>query len=264
MVVKPWNVTPQVDGCRLVVPDVTVKLLPDHGHDMHLFLVRGPDLDRLVHVHPQRAATGEFSQQLPSMAAGHYLVFVDIVLDSGFPVTGTGAIDVPVLTCEPLTGDDSAWSGAAPHGDATIAELGDGTRMIWDRAAELHANVASPLRFRVENRDGTPAQLEPYMGMAGHAEIVRADGSVFAHLHPNGSVAMPALELAASGLGGPAMPAMAAMPGMDHGATSHAMPITPHDLAFPFGFPQPGAYRVFVQVKHAGQVVTGAFDARVE
>ena len=34
------------------------------------------------------------------------------------------------------------------------------------------------------------------MGMAGHAEFVRSDLSVFAHVHPAGSVSMAALELA--------------------------------------------------------------------
>jgi hypothetical protein len=38
----------------------------------------------------------------------------------------------------------------------------------------------------------------------------------------------------------------------------------PADVTFPYGFPQSGEYRLFVQVKRAGQVETGVFDARVE
>jgi hypothetical protein len=92
------------------------------------------------------------------------------------------------------------------------------------------------------------------MGMAGHAEFVRSDMSAFAHVHPAGSVAMAALELAQAGVleGPPAMP-----DGM-------AMEAQPPEVSFPYGFPQPGDYRIFVQLKRAGQVETGVFDARVE
>ena len=69
--------------------------------------------------------------------------------------------------------------------------------MIWERGnAPFIANHFVWLRFRLETPDGKPvSDSEPYMGMAGHAEIVSSDRSVFAHIHPDGSVAMAALEL---------------------------------------------------------------------
>ena len=34
----------------------------------------------------------------------------------------------------------------------------------------------------------------------------------------------------------------------------------PNVLAFPYGLPSAGSYRMFVQMKRAGQVETGVFD----
>jgi len=91
--------------------------------------------------------------------------------------------------------------------------------------------------------------LEPYMGMAGHAEFVRSDLSVFAHVHPAGSVPMASLMIVQQDLGLP----------MDHNST-HSLPA---EVSFPYGFPQPGEYRLFVQVRRHGHVETGVFDAHV-
>lgn len=260
-VAQPWQLAPRVDGCEVRVgkaPDtVRTPLLLDHGHEMHLFVVRVPALDRLAHLHPVRGDDGVFVQRLPALPAGRYRLFADIVSGSGYPLTGVGEIELPDLACPALDGDDASWSGAAvgaPGGGAgTTAELSDGARMTWERTGPVRAGVASSLRFHVVGRDGSPAALESYMGMAGHAAIVATDLGVFAHLHPAGSVSMPALDLANAGIAA----------GDPH--AGHAMHAAlPPDVAFPYGFPRPGAYRVFVQVKLAGKVETGAFDVTVE
>jgi hypothetical protein len=50
---------------------------------------------------------------------------------------------------------------------------------------------------------------------------------------------------------------MAAMTGMQHGPE-------PAEITFPYGFPQAGDYRLFLQVKHAGHVETAVFDASIQ
>ena len=66
-------------------------------------------------------------------------------------------------------------------------------------SSPLRANAPMSFRFRIEDRNGRAAQdLEPYTGMAGHGAFVRSDCSVFAHVHPAGSVSMAALQMAQS------------------------------------------------------------------
>jgi hypothetical protein len=38
----------------------------------------------------------------------------------------------------------------------------------------------------------------------------------------------------------------------------------PAEISFPYGFPKPGSYRFYVQVKRGGRIETGIFDAHVE
>ncbi len=246
-----------------IEPPKLKDLLLDHNHLMHLFLIRLPGMERLLHLHPEQLANSDFAQNLPELPAGRYQAYADVVTQSGFPMTLVGQVDLPDVPGKPLAGDDSEWSGAplASGGGSTVSELPDGGRMVWERdATPLRANVAMPFRFRVEGKDGKPAEdLEPYMGMPGHAEFVRSDLTVFAHVHPAGSVSMAALELAQASLLGGSPP-----PPMGHVMSIAPMgPLSPA-VSFPYGFPQPGLYRIFVQVKRAGRIETGVFDAQVQ
>lgn len=229
-------------------------LVPDHNHIMHLFLIREPAMERMWHLHPGQTEAGTFSTLLPSLPAGRYRIFADIVHATGLPETAMTEIDLPDIAGRPLVADDSAGKAAAfsqADFSRTISPLANGGRMIWLRdGAPLVSKRATWFRFRVEDASGRPAQdMELYMGMPGHAEFVRGDFSVFAHVHPSGSVPMAA--------------AMLARPGMDMSGV-HAVPARlPADVSFPYGFPKPGGYRIFVQIQRGGKVETGVFDARV-
>jgi hypothetical protein len=241
------------------------NLMLDHDHLMHFFLIRAPEMDSFWHLHPARAGDGSFSDDLPSLPGGHYQLFADVVLSSGFPVTMIGQLDVPEISGKPLTGDDSGIVGTGiskAASDAVTYEFPDGSRMIWQRGdSPLIANMPLSFRFLVEDNEGKPAgDLEPYMGMAVHAEIIRSDGSVFAHVHPSGSVSMAALDLAQTELTGAAM---AGMPGMNMPGMAGAPQKVGPEISFPYGFPKAGRYRIFVQIKRAGHIETAIFDANV-
>ena len=213
--------------------------VPDHGHPMHLFVV-SPSLDRLWHLHPREAAVGTFEQRLPAIPGGTYDLFADLVHATGVSETVTGQIETPGIQGVPLSGDDSAWS-ANDESLTKISWIRDNTPLVPKRLTTF--------TFRADDEHGEPVKdLELYMGMPGHAIFVRRDLKVFAHVHPAGSAPMAALDLA--------MPSN----------TSHAQHLTtpPATVSFPYGFPEPGQYRIFVQMKRAGVIITGAFDADVK
>ena len=235
-------------------------LIPDHGHILHLFLVRMPDMQSFWHLHPDQTGVAQFADNLPTLPAGHYQLYADIVHNTGFPETQVATLDLPAITSSALTGDDSG--GPDFKAANAVAQLSDGYRMVWvqdqpegaRRKSEATFKAIDPIwfRFRVEDKDGKPAQLEDYMGMSGHAAFISTDGKVFAHVHPAGSVSMAAVALAESGESQPA--GMAAM--------HHAPPTS--EVSFPYGFPRAGDYRIFVQVKRAGRIETGVFDVRAK
>jgi hypothetical protein len=248
-------------------------VIPDHGHLMHLFLISNDGMNSMWHLHPDRIKGGAFSEDLPSMPAGHYQIFADIVDRRGFPWTLVGELDLPQLNGRALSGDDSTWSGApltsaSAKVNSTSAQESDGTKIIWQHpTGPLKSGVATQFKFIVQDKNGNPVtDMEPYMGMAGHAEFIRSDMSVFAHVHPAGSVSMAALDLAQQGLPG-ATPEMqlqgSGMQGMNMDSSTMSGPLPP-EVSFPYGFPKPGDYRIFVQIKRSGQIQTAAFDVHVE
>lgn len=233
-------------------------LLPDHGHLMHLFMLRQPELDQVFHLHPDEEGTGVFGLELPPVPAGRYRLYADIVHETGVPETLVSELEVPsAVAGQPLHGDDAAGS-ASPLSRAdptrTVSPLGGASQLVWLREAKYQARTPYWFRFRLEDQPGHPAEdVELYMGMLGHAAFVKGDGSVFAHVHPSGSVPMATLSLTAEkGRAG------------EHGMHHHSAAALPAEVSFPFGFPQAGDYRVFVQMKRAGSVVTGTFDIHVD
>ena len=159
-----------------------------------------------------------------------------------------------------LDADDS-WHAGSSFPRETASGLMGGGSMILLNAADRIENSETSLRFAILTPEGRPATLQPYMGMLGHAVVRRSDGGVFTHLHPSGTISMTAQELFARRGGGATTNAQSTAHLRSAGsADANAI----NEVAFPYAFPRPGDYRVWVQVRTGGRVLTGVFDMRVQ
>ena len=262
-------------GWRALFTRSVDDFVPDHNHIMHLYALRQPGLDRVYHLHPDVTGPGIFALQLPSMAAGTYNLYADVVHQNGFPETLVSKLylesDVNgrALGLDEAAGSGKPWSEQSAS-DTSAFTLPDSYRMSWLRKPGdvPHARAAQAFRFRLTRPDGTPQpDMALYMGMLGHAAFVKTDGTVFAHIHPSGTVSMAALSLAqqqttASAPADKSAETMGEMEGMTH-AAPNASGSLPNEVTFPYGFPSAGRYRIFVQMKHGDAVETGIFDVSV-
>jgi hypothetical protein len=263
-------------------------MMPDHGKMMHLFLVRAGDAGAIAHLHPVRVHADSFTTQVPELPAGRYLLFADILLQSGAQRTLVDTVDVPAASDGgaadlvapgarggPALDADDSWRVVPAVELGAPAALAGGGTLTLRADASIAPGRDLRLVATVQDAGGTASALEPYMGMGGHAMVVRVDGQVFVHLHPMGTASMAAQAQlvrrergdtvrrdSATALAESVAPATAGVQGT---ADAHAMHVpgnaagTGGALAFPFAFPGPGEYRLFVQVKRAGSVETASF-----
>jgi hypothetical protein len=249
----------------------TDDFIPDHNHLMHLYLVRWPHLDMVFHLHPRASGAGDFQLALPSIPAGSYHLYADVVHANGFPETLVSEIIFPQIVGRPLTGDDVEGEGRPVEvGESTSGSteqkfrFPDGYTMIWEMPKSLAPGTPENFQFQLFDPNGrVPGDMTLYMGMLGHAAFIKTDGTVFAHIHPDGTMAMAAFMMAnhqaqMSGATHSDAMNMGSMPGMNTSGMA-----LPNSVTFPYGFPSPGNYRIFVQMKHGATIETGIFDANV-
>jgi hypothetical protein len=129
--------------------------------------------------------------------------------------------------------------------------------MVWMLPDTLTADTEVGLKFQVLGTDNNPMSIEPYMGMQAHAVIRHEDGTVFTHLHPFGTVSMAAQQRFVKR-------EREVAPNRRTLDIVCGLPSSDQSITFPYAFPKPGRYRIWVQVKIDGTIQTGVFDANVE
>jgi len=169
-------------------------------------------------------------------------------------------------------------------------KLQDGSSIVWEEKPnqKLIAGKVYDLKFSVLAPDGKPAELQTYLGMMGHVAVIKDDASVYIHLHPNGTYSSTAVQVLQKRIDETSNK----RPNMNNGkqfrdsvdnilAKLQTMTEAERDkllmgnmkhendghhsgqVTFPYAFPKPGHYRVWLQIKREGKILTGVFDANV-
>ncbi len=286
-------------------------IIPDHGKLMHMFLVKEGSMEVFAHLHPSRKDTLTFEAPLPNMPAGKYLIFADVLRYHSLQNTIADTVEIPqtpkVNVMPTLTGDSddtfvvtnalNKTANSVVDESITICgtpgvktKLQDGSSIIWEEKPnqKLMAGKVYNLKFSVLAPDGKPANLQTYLGMMGHAAVIKDDASVYIHLHPNGTYSSTAVQVLQKRIDETSnkrpnltnakkfrdsvdnvlanLQSMSEaerdkllMGNMLHEANGH------HggQVTFPYVFPKAGHYRIWLQVKREDKILTGVFDANV-
>lgn len=198
------------------------QIAVSHTQRIHALVV-DPSLQDYQHVHPQPdGPPGHYMVQLTPQRAGNYRVYLDFInlvnsrrtlLETGFEVGG------------------DATPAVAGH---KLVHRQSGIEFRFE-PQQKRSTVGQELRFRLTAHamDGGPTMFAPVMESYAHVVAFDAEGTGFAHLHPQN----PFLH--------------------------NQDPYQP-DLEFVFLFDRPGYYRVWAQVDINGEELYVPFDLVIE
>jgi len=229
--------TPQTaDGAPIAALDTM------HEKLSHLIIV-SRDLSFFEHVHAeQRAAGGAFTMPYTFAAGGPYVLFADY--------TPTEA-NTQLFRHEVAVGGETA--PARPLGPATTESTDRGlTVTLGIPEGGLKTGAHLSVSFRVRDAKGDVADLQPYLGAGGHVVVIPESTQGFLHVHPEEAMGGGHAETAPAAGG----TAAHAHEGAGHGA---AAPVYGPELRFMTTFPAAGRYKLWLQVRRAGQLHTFPF-----
>jgi hypothetical protein len=202
---------------------------------VHLIIVRS-DLGTIIHHHPKPQADGTFRQQVTFPTPGRYKVVVDAYPQLSGPLRNfqlTRWITVPGK--EPR----------APLPPFRPVVTVDGYRFALQGKVNLHAVQANFLTLHVTRPNGTPATSTPWFGALAHAIFFRAGDLDYFHTH----VCSAQTSGCTSILGGTRVTGTQTKPGV---------------LRVGVLLPVGGTWRLFLQTKIDGRVLTAPFTLNVK
>ena len=193
------------------------------------------DLAAIVHEHPPIGPDGRLSVRMTFPAPGPYRVVVD-----AYPRTSGPQRNFQLFGKIDVAGAYSPQKLPPYRGTDAVA----GYRFRVAGTPRLKAIQAALLTVRVTRPDGTPARFTPWFGALAHAIFFRAGSLDYFHTH----VCAPGASGCASALGGASVVGSSATPGK---------------LTVGVLVPVPGTWRLFLQCRVDGHVLTAPFTLRV-
>jgi hypothetical protein len=214
-------------------PLTKFKRGPGPHTGVHLILVRD-DLSAIVHKHPPVAEDGTIRQTL-TLAPGRYRMVVD-----AYPAPNPNDPgQLPNFQLfKPLRVSGRATNTPLPPPATTVDS--DGYHFAIEGKPKLKAIQAALLNVDVTGPDGKPAKFTPYYGALAHAIFFRRGSLDYFHTH----VCAPGAQGCTSILGGAQVTGTSSRPGR---------------LTVGVLVPAPGTWRLFLQTKVGGHVVTAPF-----
>jgi hypothetical protein len=201
---------------------------------VHLIVVRS-DLGLIIHEHPQPAPDGQISQDVTFPTPGRYRVVVD-----AYPRLSGPLRNFQLFRWITVAG--TAWPKPLPPFRPTVTV--DGYRFTLRKLPLLRAIRPAFLTLRVARPDGTPARFTPWFGALAHAIFFRAHALDYFHTH----VCAAGMTGCTSVLGATRVTGSQTRPG-----------VLRVGILLPIG----GTWRLFLQCKVDGRVLTAPFTLKV-
>jgi hypothetical protein len=201
---------------------------------VHVIYIRN-DLGAIVHHHPRIAANGSFTDSVLFPSGGPYRVVIDV-----YPQQSTPQPNFQLFTRMQVKGAYAPQPLPPPEQTQTV----DGYRFALHGEPRLHAIQAAFLSFTVTGPGGKPARFMPWFGALAHAIFFRKGSLDYFHTH----VCAPGASGCTSLLGSAKVTGTSSTPGK---------------LSVGVLVPVAGTWRLFLQCRVDGHVLTAPFTLRV-
>jgi hypothetical protein len=202
---------------------------------IHLIIVKD-DLSAIIHDHPPVGADGRLSQTVVFPAPGRYRVVVDAYPQS----TPNGQTNFQLFRWITVSG--TAKRQPLPPFAPTVTV--DGYRITLHGKPKLRAIEPAFLTVTVTDPNGKPATFTPWFGALAHAIFFRAGSLDYFHTH----VCAPGASGCTTVLGATKVTGSSATPGK---------------LTVGVLVPVSGTWRLFLQCRVNGHVLTAPFTLHV-